>query len=465
MQRFFVLCCGVFLLIGSWLFFQTAGLGDNINKWKAGDFTYLSEASKAQEAALVRHLTDDKHPVLKYFSWLKLKILQTPFIRKVEKGKSGWLFLREEEKARNVVHQSLGFRKYTPLELKRWTLYFKQREAWLKHRKINYVLLFIPNKATVYPEYLPNHYSKNGNTNLDQLLAALPDFEIIDLRDSLKNKKGRGQLYLTYDTHWNDLGAFYGHQSIVKALSNKNEISPLNLNDVSKKIEIKKGGDLARLLLLDTELEERQVRLEIQEPQAQLLEARSIALNSGRIPKVYLKPTAQLPKTLFLHDSFLKTAIPFLAEHFHESVYLWEWQGFDIELIEREKPHTVVNQFVERATIGTQKRNNWWVIQEYWKGHFQGLDKLTPQWEINLNKIAHFDIFSGHETDEMLIARLQFKVKEADKLVVNYPNETEYYPIWGGQNEIFLQVEETGFPSIRLESGQDIKLILQVGKY
>ena len=54
-----------------------------------------------------------------------------------------------------------------------------------------------------------------------------------------------------------------------------------------------------------------------------------------------------LPRGLFFHDSFTRPMIPFLAERFSRSVFLWS-HGFAPEIILVERPDVVVLEVVER---------------------------------------------------------------------------------------------------------------------
>jgi hypothetical protein len=48
-----------------------------------------------------------------------------------------------------------------------------------------------------------------------------------------------------------------------------------------------------------------------------------------------------------LRDSFTSHLAPFVSEHFRRAVYLWQ-RSFDYEVIEREKPDVVIEEFGER---------------------------------------------------------------------------------------------------------------------
>jgi hypothetical protein len=55
----------------------------------------------------------------------------------------------------------------------------------------------------------------------------------------------------------------------------------------------------------------------------------------------------ELPRAIVLHDSFMVMLLPFLSEHFSRVVYVWGDQ-LDPALVERERPHVVIEERVER---------------------------------------------------------------------------------------------------------------------
>lgn len=72
------------------------------------------------------------------------------------------------------------------------------------------LILIAPNKSSVYPENMPARFGEPATeTNLSLLQQALEQRNVpyVDARQVLRDYKGNDEVYLHYDTHWNDTGA------------------------------------------------------------------------------------------------------------------------------------------------------------------------------------------------------------------------------------------------------------------
>ena len=137
---------------------------------------------------------------------------------KVVLGRNGWLF-----------HGDLYLDYYRAISLSRraklamWQQLLESRRDWLAARGIPYLVVFVPTKSTMYPEYMPRVYNRvDRESRLDQLKAHLKTHStltILDLREPLLAAKSDGQIYYRTDTHWNNRGAYAGYARIMEALS------------------------------------------------------------------------------------------------------------------------------------------------------------------------------------------------------------------------------------------------------
>jgi hypothetical protein len=73
--------------------------------------------------------------------------------------------------------------------------------------------------------------------------------------------------------------------------------------------------------------------------------------NQGRVVLEIDDPA--LPKAVVFRDSFGSALIPFLAEHFRRSVYLWRYD-FAVDVLEQERPDVVI-------WLMTSRRLQWYV--------------------------------------------------------------------------------------------------------
>lgn len=80
--------------------------------------------------------------------------------------------------------------------------------GWLRHHGIlNFYILSIPNKANVYPEYMPDTVVREDSTSKTDLLMKYlsknTDLNVVDAKPDLLKAKKKNQVYYKTDTHYN----------------------------------------------------------------------------------------------------------------------------------------------------------------------------------------------------------------------------------------------------------------------
>ena len=95
----------------------------------------------------------------------------------------------------------------------------KKMQTYCEERNTPFVFAIEPSKARIYTEYLPKGVNLNTK-GIDWLTNRLEELNInfVDNTDLLREKSKTEQIYnVKYDAgHWNDLGAFYGTNNILK---------------------------------------------------------------------------------------------------------------------------------------------------------------------------------------------------------------------------------------------------------
>ncbi len=275
-------------------------------------------------------------------------------------GKDAWLFLSQENGDLNVVDNYRGLSLFTPEQLRAWVDIFTERKNWLSARGIQYLVVIAPNKHTVYSEYLPSQYNRiGGQDRMDQLTGALEKagIDVLDLRETMASIKDKALAYYRTDNHWTTYGAFAAYVEIMKRLG---KYFPPMANQLkgAYDIEISPGlpGGLAYMLALGDKFPEDKVTFIPKEPR----KAKPVAVDYSN--PMYFQPPVVMetgnpdqPRAVVFRDSFAHELIPFLSEHFSRVVYLWPYPTalknvrlFDREVIEKEKPQLVIDEFVER---------------------------------------------------------------------------------------------------------------------
>jgi hypothetical protein len=126
-------------------------------------------------------------------------------------------------------------------------------------------VVIVPEKFSVYPEYLPDHVRPvSPDAPLDRIVAALARHTRSSAswtwRPALRTAKPRGRLYYKSDSHWTVTGALVGYEGLAPALAAAlpgwapAPPPPLERYTVPAH---RHSGDLARMLGLPREFRER----------------------------------------------------------------------------------------------------------------------------------------------------------------------------------------------------------------
>lgn len=278
---------------------------------------------------------------------------------KVIFGTDGWLFYTHPR----IIEDVMGQDPFTPSQLARWRDALEGRQAWLAERGIRYLFAIPPNKASIYPEHLPDHVRRNrGRTRLDQFMAymrANSTVQIVDFRDDLLAAKTHHRVYFPMDTHWNARGRIYAYQRLCRELAGWfPHIQPHAMDDFEIVPFDGKGGDLRDMLgLSETRTHPSAYpppRFERQASGEDFVlpegaEWRRFTKNQR--PRVFTNPNSH-GRLLVFHDSFFQLGIKeLLPEHFARSVFILCRPDYDRlrVMVEQLEPDVVIDECVERS--------------------------------------------------------------------------------------------------------------------
>jgi hypothetical protein len=222
--------------------------------------------------------------------------------------------------------------------------------------------MIVPDKATIYPEYLPRWATKVASqTRLDRLFAALaayPGIAVLDLRPALTAVKARERIYFKTDSHWNLVGATIGYQALATVLMAKVPGFPAVPPERPPYVAGVDfySGDLARMIGSRGTFREDDIA-----PLGKVLA--NVAGHCAKpVPAPPSPPGAEadtliyacdrpgLPTALVYRDSMAFALIPLLSENFRRVVYVS--RPFERTLVERERPDVVIEELVERTMHG-----------------------------------------------------------------------------------------------------------------
>lgn len=271
----------------------------------------------------------------------------------VIEGRDGWLFFTGDRSLED--HQ--GRLPFTAAELAAWTFVLEEKQRRLSALGIPWLFVIVPNKQSVYPEFLPDWLAgARGDTRADQLVRHLTrhtGVPVLDLRPGLLQYKESGPLYRRHDTHWNQRGADAGRQLLLATLA---RIAPdLALAEAGtgpwREREVR-GGDLARML------GRTQAREVVPRRRSGMARCRSDAAAgdrraTGAGSTITDDCTNHGPVALVFRDSFMIALRPLLTPHFRRAVYVWQRPDpCRLEQLAREhRPGVIIEQITERFLV------------------------------------------------------------------------------------------------------------------
>jgi alginate O-acetyltransferase complex protein AlgJ len=275
---------------------------------------------------------------------------KSPSPNNVVLGKQQWLYYNVIERALyegdiNLADDSIA--------LIRDELSYRSQE--MAKRGIKLYVMIAPIKKEIYPEFLPNYIQRASLTITDKIINSISKDKSINLitckGELLEAKKNR-QVYFKYDNHWNAYGAYIAYQKLINRIGQ--DFPEINKTiPISIKSYIKKGGNLADMVMLETMLSENSAKICIENPKAtDAKKGNYPIINDFSKDEFEIAKQTQnksLPKALIIRDSFFGDLIPMVSEHFSRSVFIFDaWQyGFNLNIVEAEKPDVVILEVFE----------------------------------------------------------------------------------------------------------------------
>jgi len=307
------------------------------------------------ETALYNHLAG-RDALVGWHARLKVNGLAVSSTPRVWLGTNGWLFLNHWADLRTHEPNS-----YVENAVGRWGSVIRARRDWCEARGIRLLVVVVPDKQTVYPEYLPA--VARGRTDsqvLDRVLArwrADPPVPVLDLRADLLAAKQLGQVYYRYDTHWTPMGTYVGAARTVAALADVLPGPHPPWTDVPHGTIHAPSGDLWRLLSVPGTQPDEVLPVAFRnDARARPTGERISVLKADRLQ--HIEPTVWEggagPRVVLFHDSFADLGfMSVLGDHCRRLAAVGTYQLIE-EVVERERPSVVVCVLAERMLVCMQ---------------------------------------------------------------------------------------------------------------
>ena len=280
---------------------------------------------------------------------IKAKLLHVSAEPKVIIGKQGWLYYTP------TVDDYIGNPTVSSLGLQNILYNLELSKNYVESRGARFVIAVVPNKNTIYPQYMPYNYSNHGTVgNYGNLVEAMERYSPVlldswcDLNNALRDAardKNTPAIYHKQDTHWNNIGALTGYRTIMDMTGQPYKAYENAVYTAEQTWE----GDLETMLFPGTEVRDTQYAYNI--PFSYDYLGRYRSSDDLNINTECADGTGSL---LMFRDSFGAAVIPYFSENFASATYA-RTRPNPYYNMESAQYDTVVMEIVERNIPWLQK--------------------------------------------------------------------------------------------------------------
>ncbi|MBR6109251.1 MAG: hypothetical protein IKQ36_05900 [Clostridia bacterium] len=248
-------------------------------------------------------------------------------------GKSNHIFYAES------VNDYLGTDQLTEKQIESVANYLFDLQTRLGEKGASFAFMTAPNKASIYPEYMPDYLKPTENAhNIDMLAEALKakGVNYIDAKALLLEAKEKRTVYYEHDSHWNNYGAMLVYNEIADHFG-------LEKYDAEVYTTVfDRTGDLHNFVYPSTEYPEERIVY----PEFHKYSSRR-PINMDRDRKTETTCDADTHTMVVLHDSFGKSLQPILSQSAGK-LYMNSSFPYNVDYVESAEPDMVLIELVER---------------------------------------------------------------------------------------------------------------------
>lgn len=248
-------------------------------------------------------------------------------------GRDGWLYYSEtaydylniaslsERNAQNIAHT------------------LKMMQEYAKQNGAEYEVAIVPNKSTLYGEYMPYYYIPTSDQgNLELLYDAMDAQEVcyVNLYETFAEEDEI--LYLATDSHWNYQGALLAYRAILDGISYQYD----RFDDITFRRVKDWKADLANMLYADSAEYDWQTYPEYDFHYEVV--SHETAVDAITLQTECAKGSGSL---LMFRDSFCNTMQVYFAETFEDALFSRAYP-FRMDYVSLYDPDVVILEIVER---------------------------------------------------------------------------------------------------------------------
>lgn len=292
--------------------------------------------------------TPYKNEAVDLLSFIDEKVFGDSFNEDVLVGKDRWLFYKKD----SCIQDYRGGQVVEMSELRSYVDAAMELKNAAETHGIKLYLLVTPNKEMIYGDrYMPDRVERISNVSrTDQIIGYLrdnTDVRIIYPKDSLLKASDRYQVWLKYDTHWNDVGAFISSMDLL-GMGISDHV--MTLEDVQIVENGLTGGDLANMLGRAKEYND-DINYQVKGFYDDI-PVRSVEMVDQQYLDFEIIESGQNAgmTVLYIGDSFLKSMEQFVSKGADRSIFIHRdnYEALGRNLIAEEKPDIIVFQTAER---------------------------------------------------------------------------------------------------------------------
>lgn len=252
-------------------------------------------------------------------------------------GKDGWLYYTE------TLPDAVGTLRMTAPEIRHTVRTLELMDRYCLDHGAKFIFACAPNKASVYPEYLPSRIVPvSGENTLSALRDAIfyTNLSSCDLRKRLQTLAATADfpLYHKLDTHWNGDGAMAAYRALMRTAG----LDDRGFSEFPRTVAHDFAGDLQKMLLPGAAEPDDNPVYAV--PQTYRTVGHYRSVDDITIRTQCADGEGSL---LMFRDSFGRALIPLLSQRFQSCTYS-RAEEMPLDLIASQQTDVVICEIVER---------------------------------------------------------------------------------------------------------------------
>jgi hypothetical protein len=266
-------------------------------------------------------------------------------------GSDNWLFYKSSTEGDSIADYE-GTNRYSSEAMSNILNQALATQEELESRNIKFEIMVAPNKENVYSKYMPNTYTHSEVSSTDLLIDYLAEngVNIVSPKQELLANHDEFQLYYSYDTHWNQLGAYIGVKNVLASWNiSKPTLAERSISSYNLAGNYHECGedDLAKMIGMRESLFNDEIEYEIDGTEIMDWEEFEKELDNNAV-QYFNNPDAQInAKLLLVGDSFRIAMLPSLRETFSD-VYVINRLSYSSKFLNEIEPDYLIAEYVER---------------------------------------------------------------------------------------------------------------------